>query len=210
MKACDTDQFKQHLRAVCKLPIGSYELKVECAMVVDVLGSSNQMKPIPFAQLQKCLRVAGEAALYYGKVVQIPSQRKLEHFLVVVHRLVSLHSRFTQFDARILQLARLCVTSIVGIVMCSDSNLPVVKDAAELSVRFVIPLTITIVSADRTTDFMYDYATSALSRGIKIITGAGGVAHIPGMIATLTPQPVLGVPVETRALLGIDSLLNIV
>lgn len=100
---------------------------------------------------------------------------------------------------------------LVGIIMGSDSDLPVMKAAAEQLDEFKIPYEITIVSAHRTPDRMYEYAKSAAGRGLKvIIAGAGGAAHLPGMTASLTTLPVIGVPVQSKALSGVDSLYSIV
>ena len=99
----------------------------------------------------------------------------------------------------------------VGIIMGSDSDLPVMKDAADFLESLKIPYEITIVSAHRTPQRLYDYAMSARNRGISvIIAGAGGSAHLPGMIASITTLPVVGVPIETKALGGVDSLYSIV
>ncbi len=100
---------------------------------------------------------------------------------------------------------------IVGIIMGSDSDLSVMSEAAKILDEFKIPYELTIVSAHRTPKRLYKYATSAVNRGLKvIIAGAGGSAHLPGMIASLTPLPVIGVPVKTKSLDGLDSLLSIV
>lgn len=99
----------------------------------------------------------------------------------------------------------------VGIIMGSDSDLPVMKQAAEILEEFGIDYEITIVSAHRTPDRMFEYAKNAEERGIEvIIAGAGGAAHLPGMVASITHLPVIGVPVKTSALNGLDSLLSIV
>lgn len=99
----------------------------------------------------------------------------------------------------------------VGIIMGSSSDLPVMEKAAETLKEFQIPYEMTIVSAHRTPARMYDYAREAADRGLKvIIAGAGGAAHLPGMVASLTNLPVIGVPVKTTALQGQDSLLSIV
>ena len=101
--------------------------------------------------------------------------------------------------------------SLVGIIIGSDSDLPVMKEAAGILDEFKIPYELTIVSAHRTPKRLYQYATSAVSRGLKvIIAGAGGSAHLPGMVASLTPLPIIGVPIKTKALDGLDSLLSIV
>ena len=100
--------------------------------------------------------------------------------------------------------------ALVGIIMGSDSDLPVMKEAKEVLDSFGVPNEITIVSAHRTTRKMVDYASGAKKRGIEvIIAGAGGAAHLPGMVASLTPLPVIGVPIKTKSLDGLDSLLSI-
>jgi phosphoribosylaminoimidazole carboxylase PurE protein len=100
---------------------------------------------------------------------------------------------------------------IVSIIMGSDSDLVCMKDAAKVMSSFEIPYEITIVSAHRTPKRLYDYATNVENRGIKcIIAGAGGAAHLPGMVASITPLPVIGVPIKTSSLSGNDSLLSIV
>ena len=101
--------------------------------------------------------------------------------------------------------------ALAGIIMGSDSDLPVMREAAEALDRLEVPYELTIVSAHRTPDRLYDYARNAADRGLRvIIAGAGGAAHLPGMAAALTPLPVIGVPVKTSTLQGQDSLLSIV
>src|SRR6266568_67226 len=100
---------------------------------------------------------------------------------------------------------------IIGIIMGSDSDLSVMQDAADLLDELSIPYEITIVSAHRTPDRMYEYAKKAVENGLQvIIAGAGGSAHLPGMTASLTPLPVIGVPIKTKNMDGLDSLLSIV
>jgi len=95
--------------------------------------------------------------------------------------------------------------------MGSDSDLPTMKYAIEIIEEFSIPYEVKVISAHRTPDLMFEYAELAKSRGIKvIIAGAGGSAHLPGMTAAKTVLPVIGVPVESKSLKGIDSLLSIV
>jgi 5-(carboxyamino)imidazole ribonucleotide mutase len=99
----------------------------------------------------------------------------------------------------------------VGVIMGSDSDWPVMQDAAEALAEFDIPFEVGIVSAHRTPQRMLDYARTAADRGIEvIIAGAGGAAHLPGMVASATPLPVVGVPVPLGRLDGLDSLLSIV
>jgi 5-(carboxyamino)imidazole ribonucleotide mutase len=100
---------------------------------------------------------------------------------------------------------------IVAIIMGSDSDLPVMSEAAEILKEFNIPYEIKIVSAHRTPKYMADYGSTAHEKGIRvIIAGAGGAAHLPGMTAAHSPLPVIGVPVKSRSLDGLDSLLSIV
>jgi 5-(carboxyamino)imidazole ribonucleotide mutase len=100
---------------------------------------------------------------------------------------------------------------LVGIIMGSQSDWPTLKHAAETLHRLAVPHELKIVSAHRTPDRLREYALTARDRGLKvIIAGAGGAAHLPGMCASWTSLPVLGVPVESHALKGMDSLLSIV
>jgi 5-(carboxyamino)imidazole ribonucleotide mutase len=102
-------------------------------------------------------------------------------------------------------------TPLVGIVMGSDSDWPVMKAAAETCRAFGVPFEAKVVSAHRTPDDMADYGKTAAVRGLRvIIAGAGGAAHLPGMLASHTHLPVIGVPVESKSLKGLDSLLSIV
>jgi 5-(carboxyamino)imidazole ribonucleotide mutase len=101
--------------------------------------------------------------------------------------------------------------AVVGIIMGSQSDWPTLKKAADILDELQVPFETRIVSAHRTPERLYEYAKSAKSRGLKvIIAGAGGAAHLPGMTASLTPLPVLGVPIATTALGGQDSLYSIV
>ena len=99
----------------------------------------------------------------------------------------------------------------IGIIMGSQSDWPTMKHAADILKELAVAHEFKIVSAHRTPDRMYDYARTAKENGLKvIIAGAGGAAHLPGMTAALTPIPVLGVPIQSKALSGQDSLLSIV
>lgn len=100
---------------------------------------------------------------------------------------------------------------LVGLIMGSKSDWPTMEHAAAVMDRLGVPYETRVVSAHRTPDLLFDYAKSAADRGLKvIIAGAGGAAHLPGMVASQTSLPVLGVPVESKALSGLDSLLSIV
>jgi phosphoribosylaminoimidazole carboxylase PurE protein len=103
------------------------------------------------------------------------------------------------------------MSPLVGIVMGSDSDLETLRPAADALREFGVPFEMRVLSAHRTPDAMFEYAKSAKARGLKvIIAGAGGAAHLPGMVASLTPLPVVGVPVPSKALSGLDSLYSIV
>lgn len=102
-------------------------------------------------------------------------------------------------------------TPLVSIIMGSDSDLPVMREAADILAYFDIPHEVTIVSAHRTPERMFTFAKNAAERGLKvIIAGAGGAAHLPGMVASITPLPVIGVPVKSsNSIDGWDSILSI-
>jgi 5-(carboxyamino)imidazole ribonucleotide mutase len=100
---------------------------------------------------------------------------------------------------------------LVGIVMGSDSDLPVMKDAAEMLEKFEVDYEMTIISAHRSPKRAIEYAATAVERGLEvIIAGAGGAAHLPGVLAAVSPLPVIGVPIKTNILDGVDSLYSIV
>lgn len=103
------------------------------------------------------------------------------------------------------------MSATVGVIMGSDSDWPTMKAAADALAEFEVPYEVRVVSAHRTPVGMIEYAQSAASRGLRvIIAGAGGAAHLPGMVASVTPLPVIGVPVPLKHLDGMDSLLSIV
>lgn len=108
-------------------------------------------------------------------------------------------------------MAQQQIKPVVGIIMGSDSDLPVMKTAADILKEFEIEFELTIVSAHRTPLRMFDYAKTAKERGLKvIIAGAGGAAHLPGMMAAITPLPVVGVPIKSsNSIDGWDSILSI-
>ncbi|HEY3095844.1 MAG TPA: 5-(carboxyamino)imidazole ribonucleotide mutase [Acidimicrobiia bacterium] len=101
--------------------------------------------------------------------------------------------------------------ALVGVIMGSDSDLEVMRPAVDVLAEFGVAFEVRVVSAHRTPDVLYEYATTAADRGLRvIIAGAGGAAHLPGMTASMTPLPVIGVPVPRDKLDGVDSLLSIV
>jgi len=103
------------------------------------------------------------------------------------------------------------MSALVGVIMGSKSDWPTMKNATEILEELGVSYEVKVVSAHRTPDLMFEYAETAEARGLKvIIAGAGGSAHLPGMVASKTVVPVLGVPVQSKALSGQDSLLSIV
>ena len=147
---------------------------------------------------------------WYGKA-DVKLKRKIGHITFVGNSVVDLLNKVKVVQGFVPAVPAPPAAPLVSIIMGSDSDLPVMKGAAEELTRFGIPFELTIVSAHRTPARMYEFGRSAPDRGIKvIIAGAGGAAHLPGMVAALTPVPVIGVPVKTTALSGNDSLLSIV
>ena len=103
------------------------------------------------------------------------------------------------------------MTPLVGIIMGSTSDWPAMREAARVLEEAGVPFEARVVSAHRTPGLLYEYAGDAHARGLRcLIAGAGGAAHLPGMAAAISPLPVLGVPIHSRALAGLDSLLSIV
>lgn len=116
-----------------------------------------------------------------------------------------------QLENQSVNTAEMAEKPLVGVIMGSKSDWPTMQHAVEMLEAIGVPYEVKVVSAHRTPDLMFDYADSAEARGLEvIIAGAGGAAHLPGMVAAKTVVPVLGVPVQSRALSGKDSLLSIV
>jgi phosphoribosylaminoimidazole carboxylase len=154
------------------------------------------------------LTLDGTNIHWYGKRESRP-RRKMGHITMTGDSWAEIGPRFAALTGE--KLSPASPAPLVGIIMGSDSDLPVMQHAATVLREFNVPFELTIVSAHRTPKRMFDYAQAAQSRGLKaIIAGAGGAAHLPGMVASLTPLPVIGVPIRTEALGGQDSLLSIV
>ena len=214
--ACYVSQFENHLRAVCHLPLGSTEMKVPVAAMINVLGSDSMARTL--CSSNAALRMDHAVVHWYGKAecrkgrkmghinLMAPSEAKLD---VDLHRLLELEG----IDASVTSLILNTATSRprVGVIMGSHSDLPTMQAAVDVLKQFHIPYEVDIVSAHRTPDKLLSYARSAADRGLGvIIAGAGGAAHLPGMVAAMTPLPVIGVPVKTSTLSGVDSLYSIV
>lgn len=224
IEACETSQFENHLRAILSLPLGSTALKVPSAAMLNITGTSSSMAELTNLA-QVALTVSGATVHLYGKL-ECRKGRKMGHITIVADSDAQLRERLrpllralpagintpTDLGApRPLRLGHSKPYPLVGIIMGSDSDLPVMIPSTRILDKFDIPYELTIVSAHRTPDRLTDYARSAASKGLKvIIAGAGGAAHLPGMVAAMTALPVIGVPVKGSALDGVDSLYSIV
>ena len=146
---------------------------------------------------------------HHGALVSTSSYNLGAHFFPISDFSISVLIAHASCD--LITLSHMSNTAIVGIIMGSTSDWPTMEHAAKTLEDFGVAWEAQVVSAHRTPQKLYDFASSAKERGLKvIIAGAGGAAHLPGMCAAMTPLPVLGVPVESKTLKGIDSLLSIV
>ena len=226
IEACETSQYENHLRAILSLPLGSTALKVPSAAMLNLIGHSSSMTEITNT-INAALGIPGVSVHLYGKLA-CRTGRKMGHITVIADSDAQLKTRlrplleslpFNSPEETNLY-APLPATPgsgfsdpnpLVGVIMGSDSDLPVMLPAARILDQFKIPYELTIVSAHRTTDRLIEYARSASARGLRtIIAGAGGAAHLPGMVAAMTALPVIGVPVKGSTLDGVDSLHSIV
>ncbi|CAO3669022.1 unnamed protein product [Umbelopsis ramanniana] len=211
IEACETSQYENHLRAVLDMPLGSTHMKVPASVMVNILGENSDMEQC-YKPCQEALSIDGATIHLYGKK-ECRAGRKMGHITVVGESMMQVQSRLKPILNAIEPGVErsLTLSPLVGIIMGSDSDLPVMKVGAKILKDFGIPFELSIVSAHRTPQRMTDYAHSAAKRGIKaIIAGAGGAAHLPGMVAAMTPLPVIGVPVKGSSLDGVDSLYSIV
>uniref|UniRef100_A0A5B7BW77 phosphoribosylaminoimidazole carboxylase n=1 Tax=Davidia involucrata TaxID=16924 RepID=A0A5B7BW77_DAVIN len=212
IESCFTSQFEQHLRAVVGLPLGDPSMKTPAALMYNILGEDEGEPGFLLAHqlIGRALGIPGATIHWYDKP-EMRKQRKMGHITIVGPSMGIVESQLNSMLREEILDGWTAVTPRVGIIMGSDSDLPVMKDAARFLNEFGVPNEVRIVSAHRTPEMMFSYALSARERGIQvIIAGAGGAAHLPGMVAALTPLPVIGVPVRASALDGLDSLLSIV
>ncbi|KAI9307301.1 phosphoribosylaminoimidazole carboxylase [Cunninghamella echinulata] len=211
IEACETSQFENHMRAILDMPLGSTQLKVPASIMVNILGTNDNMEEC-YQPCQEALLVDGATIHLYGKKA-CRAGRKMGHITVVGESMMQVQQRLRPILNSIEPgIERpLTLRPLVGVIMGSDSDLPVMKVGAQILKDFGIPFELSIVSAHRTPLRMVEYAKSAAKRGLMaIIAGAGGAAHLPGMVAAMTPLPVIGVPVKGSSLDGVDSLHSIV
>uniref|UniRef100_A0A175YDG3 phosphoribosylaminoimidazole carboxylase n=1 Tax=Daucus carota subsp. sativus TaxID=79200 RepID=A0A175YDG3_DAUCS len=212
IESCFTSQYEQHLRAVVGLPLGDPSMKTPAAMMYNILGEAEGEPGFIIAHqiIKRALKIPGANVHWYDKP-EMRKQRKMGHITIVGPSLGIVESQLMSMLTQESTDNQPAAAPRVGIIMGSDSDLPVMKEAAKILNEFDVPVEVRIVSAHRTPELMFSYATSAMERGVQvIIAGAGGAAHLPGMVAALTPLPVIGVPVRASALDGLDSLLSIV
>ncbi|XP_028552613.1 phosphoribosylaminoimidazole carboxylase, chloroplastic isoform X2 [Dendrobium catenatum] len=212
IESCYTSQYEQHLRAVIGLPLGETSMKTPAAIMYNILGEEEGERGFYLAHqlMKKALSISGATVHWYDKP-EMRKLRKMGHITLVGPSRSHVRKNLDLMLNRKSIKNNTPDTPQVAIIMGSDSDLPTMKDAAEILNTFHVPFEITIVSAHRTPERMYSFALSAKERGIQIIiAGAGGAAHLPGMVASLTPLPVIGVPIRTSSLDGVDSLLSIV
>ena len=227
IEACETSQFENHLRAILNLPLGSTSLKVPSSVMLNLIGGSDGSSQLA-SLVNSALHVPGASIHMYGKS-ECRKGRKMGHITIVGDSDAQVNDRLRPLLPQLPnsmsreEIRRYTPhppgsgalhdhpNPLVGVIMGSDSDLGVMIPAARVLDQFSIPYELTIVSAHRTPDRMVQYARSAAARGLKvIIAGAGGAAHLPGMVAAMTALPVIGVPVKGSSLDGVDSLHSIV
>lgn len=214
--ACVTSQFEAHIRAVAGLPLPkdftSFSTTSTNAIMLNVLGDE-KVADDEFKICRKGLETSNVSVYLYGKSSK-PS-RKMGHINIIGSSMEVAESKLNYIlgdsNTHLNEITSIEQKPLVSIVMGSDSDLRVMSLGANILKTFGVPFELTIVSAHRTPHRMTKFALEASQRGIKcIIAGAGGAAHLPGMIAAMTPLPVIGVPVKGSNLGGVDSLHSIV
>ena len=238
--ACAVSQFENHLRAVCGLPLGDTNLIVGAAaskfslcacvtnvfdnstnmifsiLVINVLGAPSGGMEATMKSVNAEMSTPRSVVHWYGKGYR--PGRKMGHINITADSHGELDASLAELlseegiNADILPSdGRIGSCPLVGVIMGSQSDLPTMQDAVKVLRDFGIPYEVDIVSAHRTPEKLMTYSRSAADRGLQvIIAGAGGAAHLPGMVAAMTPLPVVGVPIKTSTLNGQDSLLSIV
>ncbi|KAH3672419.1 hypothetical protein WICMUC_004255 [Wickerhamomyces mucosus] len=213
--ACATSQFEAHIRAITELPLPRNFTKLSTsetnAIMLNVLGTKEPNGEL--VACKKALETPGASVYLYGKTTRF--ERKMGHINIISSSMKESERKlsFILGETQTFEETETEATPkpLVSIVMGSDSDLPVMSKAADILKQFNVPFELSIVSAHRTPYRMVQFANEAVDRGIKvIIAGAGGAAHLPGMIAAMTALPVIGVPVKGSSLDGVDSLYSIV
>ncbi|KAE9388643.1 Phosphoribosylaminoimidazole carboxylase [Gymnopus androsaceus JB14] len=218
IEACESSQYDNHLRAILGLPLGSTAMRVPSAGMLNILGDS------PPNLVTLALAIPGATPHLYGKSPARPG-RKMGHITIVGESDAQVRERMAPLlssdplPAPPHLLGHSHPHPLISIIMGSDSDLPILLPAARTLQTYFpsIPFEVTLVSAHRTPLRLVKFAQTAKSRGIRcIIAGAGGAAHLPGMTASLTSVPVVGVPVDSKSvagggggLAGVDAMYSI-
>jgi phosphoribosylaminoimidazole carboxylase len=205
IEACGCSQFEAHLRAVAGLPLPKdTSLRVGASLMVNILGDPGGSMGATKAELSRLSDVPGAAPHWYGKE-ESRKGRKMAHVTFCASSTAALRANLEPVADILGAAAMPAASPVVGVIMGSDSDLPCMKAAVEILQQFGVPHEVAIVSAHRTPERMFLYAKGAVSRGLRcIIAGAGGAAHLPGMVAALTPLPVIGCVLRS---LGLGSVL---
>jgi phosphoribosylaminoimidazole carboxylase len=212
IEGCSLSQFDSHLRAILDLPMPPESLELrQPAIMLNILGGSTPDSHLKAAEF--ALSIPNASIHLYSKGAARPG-RKMGH-ITVTAATMSEAERLIQplidYVSGTPSAPPAKPTPVVGVVMGSDSDLKTLVPGLKLLEEFGIEPEVEITSAHRTPTYMAEYASTAASRGIKvIIAAAGGAAHLPGMAAAHTALPVIGVPVKASALDGVDSLYSIV
>jgi phosphoribosylaminoimidazole carboxylase len=218
IEGCPMSQYEAHLHAILDLPIPELRLRLrEPTIMLNILGGQN---PGSHMKLVKDALARDGTVHLYGKgpgtigrkmghiTITAPTMREAESLIAPLIR------SFDEIAGNKLSSDSTNITTptpLVAVVMGSDSDLPTMEAGIVILEKFAIPHEVRITSAHRTPNFMSDFAAKAADRGLKvIIAAAGGAAHLPGMIASQTALPVIGVPVKASVLDGVDSLHSIV
>jgi len=211
IEACGCDQFEAHVRAVLGLPLPKDTgLRVGASLMINVISMVDEPTvATPAREFARLCGVSGAVGHWYGKGAARKG-RKMAHVTVCAASTGELAERLAPV-ADLVGIGMPKPAPLVGVIMGSDSDLPCMKECCDVLKEFGVAYECTVVSAHRTPDRMVEYARQAAGRGLRcIVAGAGGAAHLPGMIAAMTVLPVIGVPVKTSALSGMDSLYSIV
>lgn len=222
IEACPISQYDAHLRAILDLPLSQSNLRLrEPSIMLNILGGSTPDSHIQVAN--RALLSPNASVHLYGKGDARPG-RKMGHITLTAPSLAAAEREIqplidfvdTQKGLPITPNPSLSLSSptgqekpLIAIIMGSDSDLPILRPGLTLLTTFAIPFTVRITSAHRTPDHLRSFSLSAASQGIKVIIGAaGGAAHLPGMCASWTPLPVIGLPVKATHMDGWDSLVS--
>ncbi|GAA6007835.1 hypothetical protein JCM10207_004893 [Rhodosporidiobolus poonsookiae] len=229
IEACNVSQYVSHLYAILSYPLPKIQFIPAAAAMLNLLGYSSDARADflqPTGVVAKAVEL-GAAIHLYGKA-GCRKGRKMGHITVMGASDAVVRDQIRQLaallpgayaepdrDASVLETTPFKPFNsphpLVSVVMGSDSDLPVMKAAAQILTQFAVPFEVSIVSAHRTAMRMEEFAHKAEQRGVRVvIAGAGGAAHLPGMVASATSLPVIGVPVKASVLDGVDSLYSIV